>query len=422
MTGFTYGGSATLLDLPAGASGVPDQKAATAVLPDGSLLVAATVDLSTHIWHLTETLDVTGTATVAGSNPILIPTDDGAILTVTDGTNGYSHAVTAGPTISPAHSIGTPILGFSFGANDFMTVAPWIDGDNIYILTRDRLDILTTTGARVARHTLPGMVTAAAYPHGDHALVLDWDGGLHRLGYDGTVTALGASAASWPVAATDPAQPWRVTEQGTGPTAIVMDSDGSNVSTYATGDWRARPGFTARDNQSGALSITTWIPDDAEFEFAAYIDHLTTDGISHQRIPLGYYGELSGGSMSMAQSRGRWVAAAVLDGRSATPAFGARRLTVFTGTVPYVTSRLHVGIQTATGKIHRKVGDESWEHGPGRLKLRVPRSQSPSGWLMEVKPGDDASNAHPMRLKIIDPATGVRYGQVVRMIPWLGRQ
>ena len=78
-------------------------------------------------------------------------------------------------------------------------------------------------------------------------------------------------------------------------------------------------------------------------------------------------------------------------------------------------SRLKV--QTLGG--WRRVGLESWEEGPGRLKLRVPTSVAPSGWVMEVKPGDDTSEARAMSLRLVDPATGVRHEQVVRFIPWV---
>lgn len=62
----------------------------------------------------------------------------------------------------------------------------------------------------------------------------------------------------------------------------------------------------------------------------------------------------------------------------------------------------------------RLVGDESWEHGPGRLK--VPDPDSPSGWSMEVKPGDDTTNATWVRL-----AAGDGYVAAFRVIPWPGR-
>lgn len=62
----------------------------------------------------------------------------------------------------------------------------------------------------------------------------------------------------------------------------------------------------------------------------------------------------------------------------------------------------------------RLVGDESWEHGPGRMK--VPDPDSPSGWSMEVKPGDDTTNATWVRLATLDG-----WVAAFRVIPWPGR-
>lgn len=77
---------------------------------------------------------------------------------------------------------------------------------------------------------------------------------------------------------------------------------------------------------------------------------------------------------------------------------------------------LSVGLESPKGEQWRKVGDESWRDGPGRLKMAVPTSQSPSGWLMEVKPGDDTSRA---RWVTVDVPGG--RPRAVRMVPWPGR-
>src|SRR5690606_14361654 len=74
-------------------------------------------------------------------------------------------------------------------------------------------------------------------------------------------------------------------------------------------------------------------------------------------------------------------------------------------------ARLKVGVIQGGAMIWRKVGDESWADGPGRMKLGVPCSQSPSGWMMEVKPGDDTTGARTMHLDINggDEAAAVRF-------------
>src|SRR5690606_11306269 len=80
-------------------------------------------------------------------------------------------------------------------------------------------------------------------------------------------------------------------------------------------------------------------------------------------------------------------------------------------------ARLTVASMQDGQYVWRKVGDESWADGPGRMKLSVPTSQSPSGWVMEVKPGDDASKARTMYL---DMPGGAERVAPVRMIPWHG--
>src|SRR5690606_3554918 len=86
---------------------------------------------------------------------------------------GYTHTIADGLTVGPAQSIGSAIDPFEFGSNDFMTVAPWVDGDSIYILTRENLDVLTTTGTRVAHHAIPETLAIAAHPGDGHALIVD---------------------------------------------------------------------------------------------------------------------------------------------------------------------------------------------------------------------------------------------------------
>src|SRR5690606_29196408 len=143
-------------------------------------------------------------------------TIDGAVLAVTiDETNGRTHQITDGLHISPGQAIGSPIVPFGYGTDELMTVSPWVSGDRIYILTRNALDVLTTTGSRVASYTLPKTIAIAAHPADDHALIMDDDGQLWRLGYTGTLTAAGAANVDtsdyWLITATNPTAPsWRV--------------------------------------------------------------------------------------------------------------------------------------------------------------------------------------------------------------------
>src|SRR5690606_9822650 len=187
VTGFTFDGTATLADVPVSTTGQPADRPAATVLPDQSLIVAAVVVGGTgtliQVWHLSAALDVLGSTTVAGDSPILVATNDGALRITEDGTTGYSRTVTAGPVIGPPQNIGTPINTFALGSDELLTCAPWVDGDNIYILTRDHLDVLTTSGARVAHYTTPEMLATTAHPHGDHALVMDSQGQVWRVGY-----------------------------------------------------------------------------------------------------------------------------------------------------------------------------------------------------------------------------------------------
>src|SRR5690606_17767293 len=93
------------------------------------------------------------------------------------------------------------------------------------------------------------------------------DGQLWRLGYTGTLTAAGAANVDtsdyWLITATNPTAPsWRVSAADNAtPAATAMSHDGTGAEVYATGDWRFWTGQRTIDNQGGALSVTTWVPD-----------------------------------------------------------------------------------------------------------------------------------------------------------------
>lgn len=273
----------------------------------------------------------------------------------------------------------------------FVALNPWADGDPDRYLEARPFDPATgTIGAPVNTVATPGQILSGAVYVPDSSAALSFEDRPDLA--DGKIrlrTAAGVIA--------DPDQPAGVDNYLHASIAAAAHPTGGTLAAV----------FHGRDGDNFGTGVS--------------LAHATNGGITITPLPLPtveYVRGTTSDSTVTVAVHGNTALVAVV-GYQRPGYFGAEGrygLTAWTIDLGSVDSRLHVGILGANGPIWRKVGDESWDLGPGRLKLRVGRGRSESGWLMEVKPGDDTTNAETLKVGTADG-----HVQTLRMIPWPGR-
>lgn len=378
---------------------------------DGTFLAA----YGTNLWH------------VSGDGAILtrrdIPWDGGAYLAPTSNatdlylTGGFAY-VLDGTNITATRPDPTPPPVPNVLQHN---VSPFVMGDLTVIVTRTGVHTYTVDGSKVGLWPMPGAPNypQAAWPNGT--------GGLTVLMLNGTVWDVAAGGATQTGAVTLPEL--NTTMGGTDPTVTPsvavtagphwgahLIADGVVVAADGQDDLdRVALGMSAPTAQGG-VAVTQWT--NYDFSQGGYAPAFD---LVHYFTPRGelHTARLAPGKMAGVTDTG--------------PALShhARRVAVVDLFVDDNDNRnLHLWLLTVPGGRHaalrvgvvhgdghswssRLVGDESWEHGPGRMKVADVRS--PSGWSMEVKPGDDTADARWIRLDLAD-------GKVAafRVVPWTG--
>lgn len=405
MTGFTVTEQTTLDGVLASAVGC-------AVLTDGTLLVVAGHQDSSGvrtITHYAPDLAVIDSAPWPPNEEVAAvwATPTGAVVL---GTAPYTVTTGGGLAVSAGADWSTPVTPYTFA--DY-AIAPVVGPDgNVHIFREGMHYTATLAGAYVSAQATPWDYGVSAHPSG--LLVAD-DGTVWN--YTTHTQISGATASgTYPLAATDPASQWVVAAQddsGIGQ-GIYDGATGALTATYAAAEYRYTPGASA-SVPGGVIAVSLSSPNGTAptgDDNAVALDHFTAAGpLTHttHHIPTEIGLTSVGGTEQIAVTGGRWVAVTVHRRRRFTTEPDAFQLNVWTGTIG--DARLKVGVIQGGAMIWRKVGDESWADGPGRMKLGVPRSLSPSGWMMEVKPGDDTTGARTMHLDINggDEVAAVRF-------------
>ena len=398
------------------------------VLTDDTVLIAWEAAGTLTLTHYTRDLSLLGqTTTTPGSTDVR----GVALFARPDGTATLTHAgqtwhVTINPlTLTPGPAAPTTIQ-YGSGYSSMLTL-----GDTT-LLTADT-EIIAHRDGTITRHPIAGGAefTTALHPTGDgrawvstsawptttlHTLDPttgassavetttqheDEFAGVHvgpgryaQLNLDSTLTlrdAAGALLTSAPWPGQTPGSTW----QGTAVGSVTLD-DGTVLAALHWDDTTTRHGGT------GLARITR--------------DTITATDLHPPTLGL----QGAGGSQSPVVARGARTAVIVhhnvLDATWTGAPESLYAVTAWTVDLGGRHAQLRVGLVQGDGHpwSSRLVGDESWEHGPGRMKIGTPAS--PSGWAMEVKPGDDTTGATWVRLDLPDGRAAA-----FRVIPWPGR-
>jgi len=330
-------------------------------------------------------------------------------------------------TLSPGPSV--PLLEWGMGASSVLTV-----GETTVAAAYDQLVVTTPVGVRVI--PTPNVVTNVARD-GDHVLV-----GVMRT-TPSTSTPddvnvvdayrLDLSTGSLSLASTGPyqeaptfpgvttGQAWAAFEwDGASERLVVRDPAGTVT---AEPGWptsvRMAEGYVGSTPTHAGL-LTAWAHRIPFQEGAIGLVHLTGQSADVLDLDLSEWPGYRSAFRSLAPvlaTNGRTtvlVRTALLYGQDT----GRPDEYGITAWMVDLSRHAQLRVALVQGDGHpwssRLVGDESWEHGPGRMKIGDPNS--PSGWFMEVKPGDDTSNATWVRLDLADGRAAA-----FRVVPWPGR-